>query len=157
VSPEIVSILVLVAIFILATTLPVNMGVLAFAAAVLVGSLVAGLTADDLFAVFPGDLFIVLVGVTYLFGIAQVNGTVDWLVHLAAAASADTWRRYRGSCSAWLRCSRRSEPPAPPRSRSSPQSRSASPPSTASARCSWGCSLFTGLKSAGSPRSASTA
>jgi Na+/H+ antiporter NhaD/arsenite permease-like protein len=59
------------------------MGVLAFAAAVLVGSLVAGLTADDIFAVFPGDLFIVLVGVTYLFGIAQVNGTVDWLVHLA--------------------------------------------------------------------------
>jgi Na+/H+ antiporter NhaD/arsenite permease-like protein len=83
VSPEIVSILVLVVIFIIATTLPVNMGVLAFAAAVLVGSLVAGLTADDIFAVFPGDLFIVLVGVTYLFGIAQVNGTVDWLVHLA--------------------------------------------------------------------------
>jgi Na+/H+ antiporter NhaD/arsenite permease-like protein len=83
VSPEIVSILVLVVIFIMATTLPVNMGVLAFAAAVLVGSLVAGLTADDIFAVFPGDLFIVLVGVTYLFGIAQVNGTVDWLVHLA--------------------------------------------------------------------------
>ena len=83
VSPEIVSILVLVAIFVIATILPVNMGVLAFAAAVLVGGLISGMTADDLFAVFPGDLFIVLVGVTYLFGIAQVNGTVDWLVHLA--------------------------------------------------------------------------
>ena len=82
-SPEIVSILVLVVIFVIATILPVNMGVLAFAAAVLVGGLVGGMTADDLFAVFPGDLFIVLVGVTYLFGIAQVNGTVDWLVHLA--------------------------------------------------------------------------
>lgn len=82
-SPEIVSILVLVAIFVIATILPVNMGVLAFAAAVLVGGLISGMTADDLFAVFPGDLFIVLVGVTYLFGIAQVNGTVDWLVHLA--------------------------------------------------------------------------
>jgi di/tricarboxylate transporter len=83
VSPEILSILVLVVIFIIATTLPINMGVLAFAAAVLVGGLVAGLTAEDIWAVFPGDLFIVLVGVTYLFGIAQVNGTVDWLVHLA--------------------------------------------------------------------------
>jgi di/tricarboxylate transporter len=83
VSPEIVSILVLVVIFIIATTLPVNMGILAFAAAFLVGSLVAGLTADDIFGVFPGDLFIVLVGVTYLFGIAQVNGTIGWLVHLA--------------------------------------------------------------------------
>ena len=82
-SPEIVSILVLVVIFVIATILPVNMGVLAFAAAVLVGGLISGMTADELFAVFPGDLFIVLVGVTYLFGIAQVNGTVDWLVHLA--------------------------------------------------------------------------
>ena len=82
-SPEIISILVLIAIFIVATTLPVNMGLLAFAAAFLVGGLIAGLSADDLFAVFPGDLFIVLVGVTYLFGIAQVNGTIDWLVHLA--------------------------------------------------------------------------
>ena len=55
VSPEILSILVLVVIFIIATTLPINMGVLAFAAAVLVGGLVASLTADDIFAVFPGD------------------------------------------------------------------------------------------------------
>jgi hypothetical protein len=89
VSPEIHSILVLVVIFIIATTLPINMGVLAFAAAVLVGGLVAGLTADDIFAVFPGDLFIVLVGVTYLFGIAQVNGTVDGWCTLPSAASED--------------------------------------------------------------------
>jgi hypothetical protein len=41
VSPEIVSILVLVVIFVIATMLPVNMGVLAFAAAVLVGGLIS--------------------------------------------------------------------------------------------------------------------
>ncbi len=87
-SPEIVSILVLVVIFIIVTTLPVNMGILAFAAAFLVGSLVAGLATDDIFGVFPGDFFIVLVGVTYLFGIAQVNGTIDWLVHLAVRGRA---------------------------------------------------------------------
>ena len=106
-SPEILSILVLVVIFIIATTLPINMGVLAFAAAVLVGGLVAGLTADDIFAVFPGDLFIVLVGVTYLFGIAQVNGTVDGWCTLPSAASEDIWQRYRGSCLGWLQSSRR--------------------------------------------------
>lgn len=82
-SPEIISILILILIFVVATVLPINMGVLAFAAAFLVGTLAGGLSTDDLFAVFPGDLFIVLVGVTYLFGIAQVNGTIDWLVHLA--------------------------------------------------------------------------
>jgi di/tricarboxylate transporter len=46
-------------------------------------TLVADLNADEIFAVFPGDIFVVLVGITYLFGIAQLNGTVDWLVNLA--------------------------------------------------------------------------
>ena len=41
-----------------------------------------GLTGD-IFAGFPGDLFVILVGVTYLFAIASNNGTVDWLVHAA--------------------------------------------------------------------------
>ncbi|WP_188987236.1 SLC13 family permease [Saccharopolyspora thermophila] len=81
--PELISILVLVAAFAVATTLSVNMGVLAFAAAFLVATLVAGLSEDDIFAGFPGDLFVVLVGVTYLFAIARANGTTDWLVRQA--------------------------------------------------------------------------
>ncbi|MEU5168043.1 MULTISPECIES: SLC13 family permease [Streptomyces] len=79
-SPELISILVLVAVFAIATTRSVNMGALAFAAAFAVGELVAGLDADGIFAGFPGDLFVVLVGVTYLFAIARANGTTDWLV-----------------------------------------------------------------------------
>jgi di/tricarboxylate transporter len=59
------------------------MGALAFAAAYGVGTLVAGLDADGIFAGFPGDLFVVLVGVTYLFAIARANGTTNWLVHAA--------------------------------------------------------------------------
>lgn len=82
-SAEVVSILVLAAIFAVAIGMSVNMGLLAFAAAFLVGTLVADLNADEIFAVFPGDIFVVLVGITYLFGIAQLNGTVDWLVNLA--------------------------------------------------------------------------
>ena len=66
-SPELISILVLVVVFVIATTRSVNMGALAFAAAFGVGELVAGLDADGIFAGFPGDLFVVLVGVTYLF------------------------------------------------------------------------------------------
>jgi len=38
------------------------------------------MTVDDIFAVFPGDLFILLAGITFLFAIAQNNGTVDLLV-----------------------------------------------------------------------------
>ncbi len=82
-SPELISILVLVVVFVIATTRSVNMGALAFAAAFGVGTLVADLDADGIFAGFPGDLFVVLVGVTYLFSIARANGTTDWLVHAA--------------------------------------------------------------------------
>ncbi|WP_330354025.1 SLC13 family permease [Streptomyces chartreusis] len=80
-SPELISILVLAVVFVLATTRSINMGALAFAAAFAVGTLVADLDADGIFAGFPGDLFVVLVGVTYLFAIARSNGTTDWLVH----------------------------------------------------------------------------
>ncbi|OZM74929.1 hypothetical protein CFN78_01585 [Amycolatopsis antarctica] len=82
-SAQLISILVLVAIFVIATTKSINMGVLAFAAAFGVGTLAGGLDADGIFAGFPGDLFVVLVGVTYLFAIARANGTTDWLVNAA--------------------------------------------------------------------------
>ncbi|WP_371597822.1 SLC13 family permease [Streptomyces sp. NBC_00564] len=80
-SAELISIIVLVAVFVIATTRSINMGALAFAAAFGVGELVADFDTDTIFAGFPGDLFVVLVGVTYLFAIARANGTTDWLVH----------------------------------------------------------------------------
>jgi di/tricarboxylate transporter len=82
-SPELISILVLGLIFVIATLLPVNIGVLAFAAAFLVGTVVADQSTDDIIAGFPSDLFLTLVGITFLFAVAQNNGTVDWLVELA--------------------------------------------------------------------------
>jgi di/tricarboxylate transporter len=85
-SPELISILVLGLIFVIATLLPVNIGVLAFTAAFLVGTLVADQSTDDIIAGFPSDLFLTLVGITYLFAVAQNNGTVDWLIELAVRA-----------------------------------------------------------------------
>src|SRR5215211_7579991 len=85
-SADVISLLALAAIFAVAIGMSVNMGLLAFAAAFLVGTLAADMTADDIFGVFPGDIFVVLVGITYLFAIAQRNGTVDWLVKLAMRA-----------------------------------------------------------------------
>src|SRR3954469_2299717 len=80
VSPEIVTILALVVIFAIATFLPINMGALAFVAAFIVGTLSVGLTTDDILEGFPAELVLTLIGVTYLFAIAQNNGTVDLLV-----------------------------------------------------------------------------
>ena len=85
-SHELISILALVAMFIVATLVPVNMGILAFVGAFMVGTLVAGMTANEVIGGFPGGLFLTLVGITYLFAIAQNNGTIDWLVDLAVRA-----------------------------------------------------------------------
>jgi di/tricarboxylate transporter len=84
-SNELISLLVLVGIFLIGTTLPINMGVLGIVAAFAVGTAM-GVSEDDLFLGFPGDLFIILVGVTYLFGIASGNGTVNWVVHASVRA-----------------------------------------------------------------------
>jgi di/tricarboxylate transporter len=82
-SAQLVSILVLAVIFVLATTRSVNMGALAFAGAFGVGTLAADMDAKAIFEGFPGDIFVVLVGVTYLFAMAKANGTTDWLVSAA--------------------------------------------------------------------------
>lgn len=81
-----ISIYVLVGMFVLATALPINMGVIAFVGAFLVGTLMAGMNAKAIMGGFPADLFLTLVGITYLFAIAQNNGTIDWLVKLAVRA-----------------------------------------------------------------------
>src|SRR6476620_1482139 len=81
-----ISIYALVAMFIIATILPINMGVLAFVGAFLVGTLVAGMQTKGIMAGFPTDLFLTLVGITFLFAQAQNNGTIDALVRLALRA-----------------------------------------------------------------------
>ncbi len=85
-SNHMLSIYVLGAMFVLATALPINMGVIAFVGAFLVGTAIAGFKAKEIMAGFPADLFLTLVGITYLFALAQNNGTIDWLVRLAVRA-----------------------------------------------------------------------
>ena len=79
-STELIPIIALVVMFIAATVLPVNMGALGFVAAFIVGTVFVGMSTDDIIGGFPSDLFLTLVGVTYLFAIAQNNGTVDLMV-----------------------------------------------------------------------------
>jgi di/tricarboxylate transporter len=86
VSDQVISILGLVLVFAIATFSSVHMGALAIVAAFVVGTAFVGESADDIFGGFPGDLFVVLVGVTFLFAIAKNNGTVDWTVQRATRA-----------------------------------------------------------------------
>ncbi len=85
-SPEWVSILALVALFVVGTVLPINMGALAFVAAWLVGMYSLHLDEKTIIGGISGDLILTLVGVTYLFAIARNNGTVDLIVRKAVQA-----------------------------------------------------------------------
>lgn len=40
---------------------------------------VAGLRAEELFALFPVTLFVLLAGITYMFSVAQHNGTMAFV------------------------------------------------------------------------------
>ncbi|MEU8762911.1 SLC13 family permease [Streptomyces sp. NPDC048659] len=85
-SDHVISIVALALVFTIATFTSVHMGALAIVATFIVGTLFVHETTDEIFGGFPGDLFVVLVGVTFLFAIAKNNGTIDWLVHASTRA-----------------------------------------------------------------------
>lgn len=85
-SADVVSLLVLVAVFVVATVRGANIGALSLVAVFVVGHLVYGVDDKEIVAGFPAGLFVILVGVTYLFALAKNNGTVDWIIHAAVRA-----------------------------------------------------------------------
>jgi len=89
VSVELVALVVLVAVFALSAIRNVHMGALALVAALLVGVLVVGESLDDVLGGFPVDALLILLGITYLFGIARETGVVDWLVDRSVGLIGD--------------------------------------------------------------------
>ena len=85
-SAEVIALIVLVLVFVVASVRSVNMGALALVAAAVVGATVYDVGPTQVLSGFPGNLFVILVGVTYLFALAKNNGTVDWIVHAAVRA-----------------------------------------------------------------------
>jgi di/tricarboxylate transporter len=82
-SPAVASLLALLVVIFFSLTARINIGVLAVALAWPIAVFLAGWKADVLLAVFPSSLFLTLLGVTLLFGIAQKNGTLDALANRA--------------------------------------------------------------------------
>jgi di/tricarboxylate transporter len=89
VSIHVIGVVGLVLVFVIGTLRPINIGALALIATFLLGTLVANETVDELLAGFPPNLFVLLVGVTYLFGLAAVNGTLEWVVDRAVGLLGD--------------------------------------------------------------------
>ncbi|GAA0549865.1 SLC13 family permease [Saccharopolyspora spinosporotrichia] len=75
-----ISIVALGVMFVVATVMPINIGILAFIASFIVGTASLGLSEDEIFEGFPVELFVTIVGVTYLFSVARRNGTIELLV-----------------------------------------------------------------------------
>lgn len=85
-GPEWIAIIALVALFVVGTLLPINMGALAYVAAWLVGMYSLNLDEKEILAGISADLVLTLIGVTYLFAIARQNGTVDLIVRTAVSS-----------------------------------------------------------------------
>ena len=77
--PALASMLALVAIVIYSCFKEVNVGILGVAAGILVGMGYAGMKLSAIYKGWPINLFMILVGVTFMFSAAQVNGTMDKL------------------------------------------------------------------------------
>ncbi|MEU9348518.1 SLC13 family permease [Streptomyces sp. NPDC048278] len=79
-SIHVTGVVALALVFAIGSLRPVNIGALSLVATFLIGVLAAHEDTDKILSGFPPDLFVLLVGVTYLFGLAAVNGTLEWLI-----------------------------------------------------------------------------
>jgi di/tricarboxylate transporter len=75
-TSAVASLLALALAIVLSCTTQLNVGLIAIAAAWLIGVFVAGWPADAIAGGFPTQLFLTLAGVTLLFAVSDVNGTV---------------------------------------------------------------------------------
>jgi Dicarboxylate carrier protein MatC N-terminus len=70
----------------IATFRNIHLGVLMLPAACAVGVWLAGMSLRDVVAGFPVGILVLIAGVTYFFGIAKGNGTVDRVVQKLLAS-----------------------------------------------------------------------
>jgi len=83
------AIAIFVVVFAIATLRNIHLGVLMLPAAVAVGVGLAGMPFRDVLAGFPVNILVLVGGVTYFFGIAQANGTIDGIIQKLIAAAGD--------------------------------------------------------------------
>ncbi len=76
-TPALASIIVLVAIVLFSCFRDINVGILGTAGGLLVGMLFSGMKISEVYEGWPLSLFMILVGVTFMFSCAQVNGTME--------------------------------------------------------------------------------
>ena len=79
-SAQLAAIAIFIAVFAIAAFRGVHLGIMMFAAGAGAGVWLAGMPLRDVVRGFPVNIMVLLVGVTYFFAIAHVNGTIDRLI-----------------------------------------------------------------------------
>ncbi len=74
---DMLSLITLVIAIIISIWKNINLGIMSLGLAYIIGHLIGGMKVKELVSGYPSSLLITLVGVTFLFGIAQSNGTLD--------------------------------------------------------------------------------
>ena len=87
-SIHVAGIIGLVVVFLVGTLRPINLGALSLVMMFTIGT-IYGESVQDMYRGFPADLFVLLAGVTYLFGVASNNGTLDRIVEAVARFVGD--------------------------------------------------------------------
>lgn len=80
--PEL-SLIALAIAVVVAVVRNVNVGPLSLAVALVVGYYIGGVKIKDIIAGYPVNVFLMLAGITYLFAIANINGTLQKLTQFA--------------------------------------------------------------------------
>ena len=88
-AQQVIALLLCAAVLALGFSRGVNIGILMLAAASLVGVFLAGMSPAEVYTAFPVNIVILLVGITFFFGIAEANGTIDRLIHAALRRVGD--------------------------------------------------------------------
>ena len=79
-SVELLLVLGLLVICVIPVSSDINVGVVAFVVAILLGGFALDLGPREILQGFPTQMFVLIVGVTLLLAVAEKNGTVDWIV-----------------------------------------------------------------------------
>jgi Na+/H+ antiporter NhaD/arsenite permease-like protein len=88
-SIHVVGVSGLALIFLIGAMRPINIGSLSLVMTFLVGAIFVGENVKEMYSGFPVELLVLLAGVTYLFAIAENNGTVGRIVEGAARLVKD--------------------------------------------------------------------
>lgn len=75
----ILSLIIMLIMFTIAALLPINLGIMGFVASLIIGIMAGGLSVEEVVNLFPSDIIITIIGMTYLFVIIQKNGAIDLL------------------------------------------------------------------------------